>query len=139
MPIALQEDDLNAMFYSIENRSPFLNKNLIEFAYNIPTKMLMKNSFNKYILRRSLKGLAPEEIRNNREKKGFNASFNSIFSFRNRKFREWFFDKGSPIFNILDRKKYLEIFDKDYEKGFPDLNQQCLFNITSSKIFLEGI
>ena len=44
MPLALFEDDLNAMFYSIENRSPFLNKDLVNLAQNLPTNLLMKNS-----------------------------------------------------------------------------------------------
>ena len=139
LPLALLEDDLNAMFYSIENRSPFLNKELVEYAYSIPTNLLMKNTYNKYILRECLKSLAPEVIRTNREKKGFNASFNSIFSFKDKKFSEWFFDKGSPIFNILNRKEYIKLFKNKYEEGFPDMNQQCLFNITSAKMFLESL
>lgn len=139
LPLALLEDDLNAMFYSIENRSPFLNKELVEYAYGIPTNLLMKNTYNKYILRECLKSLAPETIRTNREKKGFNASFNSIFSFKDKKFSEWFFDKGSPIFNILNRKEYIKLFKNKYEEGFPDMNQQCLFNITSAKMFLESL
>ena len=49
LPLALLEDDLNAMFYSIENRSPFLNKDLVNLAQNMPTHLLMKDSFNKYL------------------------------------------------------------------------------------------
>ena len=33
LPLALHEDDLNAMFYSIENRSPFLSKSLLKHAF----------------------------------------------------------------------------------------------------------
>lgn len=139
LPLALLEDDLNAMFYSIENRSPFLNKELLQYAYGIPTNLLMKDTYNKYILRKCLKSLAPEIIRTNREKKGFNASFNSIFSFKDKKFSEWFFDEGSSIFNIVNRKEYIKLFKNKYEEGFPDMNQQCLFNITSAKMFLESI
>ena len=139
MPLALIEDDLNAMYNSIENRSPFLNKQLIETAFNTPTILLMKDSYNKYILRKCLKNLTHENIRLAREKKGFNASFDSIFSFRDKNFREWFFDDGSPIFNYVNRSKYLEKFSNQYEKGFPDLNQQCLFNVCSAKLFLENI
>ena len=41
VPLALSEDDLNSMYYSIENRSPFLKK-LVELS-KIPTKHLMKD------------------------------------------------------------------------------------------------
>ena len=37
VPLALNEDDLNSMYYSIENRSPFLNKDLVEISFKIPT------------------------------------------------------------------------------------------------------
>ena len=33
VPVILHEDDLNAMYYSIENRSPFLDRELFEFCY----------------------------------------------------------------------------------------------------------
>ena len=36
VPLALSEDDLNSMYYSIENRSPFLNKDLVEFLLKYP-------------------------------------------------------------------------------------------------------
>ena len=136
LPLALLEDDLNAMFYSIENRSPFLNKDLVNLAQNMPTHLLMKDSFNKYLLRVSSKGLIGDKIRLNREKKGFNASFYSIFSFENKRFKDWFFEAGSPIFEFVERKKLLKYF---HPKGFVDLNQQGLFNVCSTKFFLENI
>ncbi len=40
VPIILHEDDLNAMSCSIENRSPFLDRVLFEFANTIPSSLL---------------------------------------------------------------------------------------------------
>ena len=34
VPVILRADDMNSMMYSVENRSPFLDKNLVEFAYH---------------------------------------------------------------------------------------------------------
>ena len=45
VPVILHEDDLNAMYFSMENRSPFLDRFLFEFAYSIPTSYLIKNGF----------------------------------------------------------------------------------------------
>ncbi|MAV57021.1 MAG: asparagine synthase (glutamine-hydrolyzing) [Candidatus Pelagibacter sp.] len=141
IPLALTEDDLNSMYYSIENRSPFLNRDLVETSFKFPTKYLMKNSFNKYLLRESSKNIIPERIRLNREKKGFNASFSSIFSFNDKSFREWFFDKDSknPIYNYLNKKYFLTNFKKDSKNLFEDSSTQTLFNICSTKLFLEEI
>ena len=38
-PVILHEDDLNSMFYSIENRSPYLDSNLFKFSYSIPNSI----------------------------------------------------------------------------------------------------
>ena len=45
IPLALTDDDLNSMYYSIENRAPFLNKDLVNMSFNIPTNYLMKRLF----------------------------------------------------------------------------------------------
>lgn len=139
VPLALSEDDLNSMYYSIENRSPFLNKDLVELSFKIPTEHLMKDSYNKYLLRISSKNIIEEKIRLNREKKGFNANFSSVFSFKNNDFKEWFFDKDSknPIYDFLNKKYFINNFKKNSENFFSDMSTQALFNICSAKMFLE--
>src|SRR5262249_54960516 len=47
VPVILHEDDLNAMYFSIENRSPFLDRELFELCYRIPTPYLMRDGYNK--------------------------------------------------------------------------------------------
>ena len=36
VPVILKHDDLNSMHYSIENRSPYLDRDLLEFTLTIP-------------------------------------------------------------------------------------------------------
>ena len=134
LPLALHEDDLNAMYYSIENRSPFLSKSLVEKCFSIKSKYFMKDAFNKYLLRKNSENILKDRIRLNREKRGFNASFDSVFSFNNNKFKDWFFEKNSPIFDLIKRDLFLKKFNKSKLK---ELNQQNLFNICSAKLFLE--
>ena len=97
----------------------------------------MKGAYNKYLLRSSGENLIPKQIISNREKKGFNASFFSLFSFNDKKFKEWFFS-NSKIFDIINRNKFLNDFDKNYKAGLLDKNEQALFNFCSTKIFLEN-
>ena len=47
VPVILHEDDLNAMYFSVENRSPFLDRQLFETAFSIPEKHLIKNGVKK--------------------------------------------------------------------------------------------
>ena len=120
VPVILHEDDLNSMYYSIENRSPFLDRELFEFMYSIPNKYLIKNGYSKYILRQSVKGVLNKNVRNEREKTGFNASINSIIDLNNKNHIEYILD-DSLIFefvnklkieNLLNRKEYPNSFKK---------------------------
>ena len=52
VPVILHEDDLNAMYFSIENRSPFLDRKLFELAYSIPERHLVQDGRAKAVLRR---------------------------------------------------------------------------------------
>ena len=69
VPVILKHDDLNSMFYSVENRSPYLDKNLLEFSLKIPPHLLIQNGYQKNILRESTKGLLNNKIRLNRQKR----------------------------------------------------------------------
>ena len=69
VPVILKHDDLNSMYYSIENRSPYLDRDLLEFALTIPPQHLIRNGFQKNILRESGKGILNEQVRVDRQKK----------------------------------------------------------------------
>ncbi len=138
VPTALLEDDLNAMYHSVENRSPFLNHKLVEKSFSIPSKYLMKNAINKFLLRKSSNTIVPERIRLNREKKGFNASIKSIFKINNKNFLKWLLNKKSPVFNYVNIRSIRKLI-KDNRHKLGDLNDQKLFNFISTKVFLESI
>ncbi len=67
----LRYEDKNAMRFSIEGRVPFLDFNLLRYIFSLSTDAIIKNGWNKYILRESAKRLLPELIRKRRNKIGF--------------------------------------------------------------------
>ena len=69
IPVILKHDDLNAMQNSIENRSPYLNKELFENSLNIPTRFLISEGYQKKILRDCLKNILIDDVRLDRQKK----------------------------------------------------------------------
>ena len=69
---------MNSMMYSVENRAPFLDRNLIEKTLSIPSRYFISNGYSKNILRKSLKGILNNSVRKNRKKYGFNASISSF-------------------------------------------------------------
>ena len=65
--------DRMSMANSLEVRAPFLDHNLVEFAFQIPDKYKLKRFFNKkYILKKTVGKNIPEIILN-RKKAGFNS------------------------------------------------------------------
>jgi len=67
----LRYEDRNAMRFSIEGRVPFLDFNLLRFLFTLPDEAIIKNGWNKFILRNAVKDLLPDMITNRRNKIGF--------------------------------------------------------------------
>ena len=78
MPSLLQMGDRMAGAHGIENRCPFLDKDIIEFAFSLPHNLKISNLEQKILIRRLLKKkklLRPI----NMEKKGLTITFNKWF------------------------------------------------------------
>ena len=57
------QGDRVAMANSIEGRYPFLDHRLIEFANRLPPQLKLHGLTEKYLLKKSMKGLLPESVR----------------------------------------------------------------------------
>ena len=134
-PLVLHEDDLNSMFYSLENRSPYLDTNLQNFAYSIPAEHLIKNGYGKYVLREALKGILNDTVRLHRRKKGFNASINSIIDLQDASTREFILDRNCELYSFVDYNKIRDLISK---KNQPNHFSKFIFNLLNSKIFMES-
>jgi len=53
--------DIASMAVSLEARSPFLDHHVIEFAASLPEHLKLRGRTTKYLLKRALRGLVPEE------------------------------------------------------------------------------
>jgi asparagine synthase (glutamine-hydrolysing) len=110
----LMKLDKNTMAFSIEGRCPFLDYRIIELAFKMPDNLKLKG-FNqdKYILRKVMGGLIPEQTRK-RKKKHFFVPIN-----------KWFKNELSELKNQLLNERYINkqnIFKYSYikkiEEGF---------------------
>ena len=134
VPVILKHDDLNSMYHSIENRSPFLDRKLLEFALTIPPHLLISEGFQKQILRNSAKDILVDDVRLSRQKKGFNTSINSVLDLKNPEIIDFIFDKNSPINEYVDLK---EIKKDTATNVIPNHLSKLLFSVISTKLFLE--
>ena len=134
VPVILKHDDHNAMMNSVENRSPFLDKELLAFTCQIPTKYLIQNGFQKFILRESMKDILVDSVRLDRKKKGFNASINSLINFNETKNIDIIFSKKNVINEFVDLGKLRKSID--FSK-IPNHISKFIFSIINSEIFLK--
>ncbi len=135
VPILLHEDDLNSMYYSVENRSPFLNSRLVEFMLTVPSEHLIHDGYSKSVLRDAVAGILPDSVRLDRQKKGFNASILSLIDPKDGGTRERLLGKASPIFDYVDRDRFEGLLDDDLTDN---ARSKFLFSFVSAKAFVEG-
>ena len=79
--LLLMRVDKMSMGVSLEGRVPFLDHKFVEFALSIPASIKMQNGNLKSILKKSVRGLIPNELIE-RKKQGFGVPI-----------YEWFFDR----------------------------------------------
>ena len=71
--LLLMRVDKMTMATSIEARVPLLDHHMVEFSMNIPSRLKLKNGIPKYILKKALRGILPDDIID-RKKIGFAGS-----------------------------------------------------------------
>jgi asparagine synthase (glutamine-hydrolysing) len=115
----LTKVDRMTMASSIEARSPLLDHEFIELVARIPSSLKLKRGQTKYIFKKSLEGLVPDEILH-RPKQGFGVPVN-----------EWINSKlrGRIVSDLSDARtkargyfdhSYLETLLKEHSRGRRD-------------------
>lgn len=67
----LRYADRNSMAHSREVRLPFLDHELVEFVFSLPSNFKIRNGWTKWLLRKSIDKKLPDEITWRRDKTGF--------------------------------------------------------------------
>lgn len=133
VPVLLAEDDANSMRWSVENRSPYLARALVEFLYTVPSEHLIHDGYPKWLLRAAVPEMT-EAVRRNRQKRGFNAAIDSLLDRKDRRVRERLLEPG-PIFDIVRRDAMEDLLDADLtDNSF----SKFAFSFVSAKLFLES-
>ena len=81
----LTKSDRASMMHSLEVRSPFLDKDLVDFVRRLPWRMKYNNGTTKYLLKKAVEPWLPREIIY-RKKKGFGLPIG-----------QWFKDGGLAV------------------------------------------
>jgi asparagine synthase (glutamine-hydrolysing) len=110
----LMKQDQMSMAASIESRVPFLDHKLVEFTASLPDRLKLRGWTTKYILRKAMKGIVPEEILS-RRKMGFPVPVGAWL----RGAHKWVVDDYVLSSRAMDRK----IFDSDFIRNLVKAHQ----------------
>lgn len=103
--------DRATMYNSLECRSPFLNKGLVEYCFKLPFDYKIKNGKSKTLLKSILKDYIPSEIFN-KPKMGFGIPLNKWFKKELRDFMyDVLFSKSLGIDEIINMKLVQRLVD----------------------------
>lgn len=107
----LNRKDRMSMSNSLEVRVPFADKRLVQYAFNMPAKIKFADGREKGLLRKSLKGILPDEIVW-RKKSPYPKTHNPVYTdLVCRKMDDILKDNNSPLLELVNRKKVREIVD----------------------------
>jgi asparagine synthase (glutamine-hydrolysing) len=111
--LLLMRVDKMAMGVGLEGRVPFLDHKFVELAMSIPTAMKVGNGELKFILKKSVRGLIPDELID-RKKQGFGVPVHEWFldqlgTYAEQQLREFcdrtdFFDRTAVMSLIRERR-----------------------------------
>ncbi len=131
VPATLFCGDLNWMYHSIENRTAYLDRSLISFLLTVPSNLLIRDGFSKYLLRKAAEGYVPDEILFSRQKFGFNAPITSLLDREDPDVQD-FMMMDSPVFDLVRRDQVEKMMKPDAVLNGLD---NFLFCVASAKMF----
>jgi len=104
----LQMEDRTSAAFGLENRSPFLDHRLIEFAFSIPSDLKIRDRNLKWILRDVGKRYLPKSVLERRDKMGLIFPVNIWYSWSGKRGE---FDRRS--YNDYCLKAWRQVFFSD--------------------------
>jgi asparagine synthase (glutamine-hydrolysing) len=130
--LLLMRVDKISMSIALEARVPFMAHELVEFTMDIPMSFKIRNHTVKYLLKKAVEGLIPNEIIN-RKKMGFDAPMNHwLRGDFGKEVRRRLLSSSLLDREYFNRDYLIELFD-DHASGRFD-NSSCIwtvFNMTS--------
>ena len=100
--------------FGLECRSVFLDEKVVNFCWDLPNNLMIKDGYTKWLIRYALKDFLPKEVLWNKKHIGLNAPANIWFR---RKLKT---DLKKTVNNLTKRKKFKFINKKLLKKIFKD-------------------
>lgn len=112
LPSLLRYEDRNAMRFSIESRTPFLDFRLVKMLFETEGIYKIHNGWSKWILRNSMNGRLPDGITWRRDKKGFPTPERKWMMKLRNDFKDTIESDRSGVSELLNSNDIVSNYDK---------------------------
>jgi len=110
----LSKVDRMSMMVSLEVRSPFIDRDVVEFVRRIPWQWKYRIGKTKYILKKAFQTILPKDILN-RKKKGFGIPLTQWFK------EDWsYWQPNECSEHIYPNQPFIQKIISDHQKGLSD-------------------
>jgi asparagine synthase (glutamine-hydrolysing) len=102
--------------FNVDVRFPFFDKRLIEFCYSLPSEMIFKKGWNRYILRIAMEGILPKDVQWRHSKVDLIHTHKKDILLEIEELKEMIFSDNKIMSKYVDLSKIKDIFEK-YQSG----------------------
>ncbi|TWE07970.1 asparagine synthase (glutamine-hydrolyzing) [Rudaeicoccus suwonensis] len=136
LPSLLRYEDKNTMRFSLEGRVPFLDKEVVKFIFSLSDEAIIKDGWNKRVLRDATRGLLPDLINRRRNKIGFTTPQSEWFMRLKNYFYNIFLSESFASRPYFDQTEVLHAFE-GWIKGTNTLDSMTFWRLLNVELWLR--
>jgi asparagine synthase (glutamine-hydrolysing) len=136
LPSLLRYEDKNTMRFSLEGRVPFLDKEVVKFIFSLSDEAIIKDGWNKRILRDATRDLLPESINRRRNKIGFTTPQGEWFMRLKNHFYGIFLSESFANRPYFNQTEVLNAFE-GWIKGTNDVDSMTFWRLLNLELWLQ--
>lgn len=136
LPSLLRYEDKNTMRFSLEGRVPFLDKEVVKYLFSLSDEAIIKEGWNKRVLRDATRGLLPEMISNRRNKIGFTTPEAEWFKLMKERIYKIFMSNSFYSRPYWDREQVLTAFE-EYLNGKNDADTMIFWRLLNVELWFR--
>ncbi|MGL5817091.1 MAG: asparagine synthase-related protein, partial [Phycicoccus sp.] len=136
LPSLLRYEDKNTMRFSLEGRVPFLDKEVLKFVFGLSDEAIIKDGWNKRLLRDATRSLLPESINRRRNKIGFTTPQVEWFQRLKNHFYSIFLSESFANRPYWDQTEVLHAFE-GWVKGTNDVDTMTFWRLINLELWLR--
>jgi len=136
LPSLLRYEDKNTMRFSLEGRVPFLDKEVVKFIFSLSDEAIIKDGWNKRVLRDATRDLLPESINRRRNKIGFTTPQGEWFMRLKNHLYGIFLSESFANRPYFDQTAVLHAFE-GWIKGTNDVDSMTFWRLLNLELWLQ--